>query len=217
MSKASELTQLLRQSMLSESNKDSVDWKKLYKEGEDHWTDDLEPSKFAQQMAKELVDQGKESVLEIGCGNGRDSILFALSGLNVTSIDLVQDAIDMAKTNAEKMNADIDFQTGNAEKLTFEDESFDAVFTLSVLHATNISKSIKEINRVLKEDGIAFIYIYSNVEKEDGTKTEFVSVDEFITLLKEEGFKISDIYTKPEEEFDEAGEKHLIIVAKVSK
>ncbi len=196
---------------------DKIDWEAIYAEGGAHWADDLQPSKFAQDFAQKLIDEGKKSVLEIGCGNGRDSILFALAGLKVTSIDMVQDAVDMAIKNAKNADVAVDFQAGNAEKLTFPDKSFDAVFTLSVLHSTNMKKSIPEVYRVLKSKGIAFVYIYSNVEKIDGTKTEFISVDEYVDLVKAEGFTIGDIYTTPEDEYDGAGEKHLLIVSELRK
>ena len=123
--------------------KDKVDWKKIYKEGDAHWADDLQPSKFAQNFAKKMVDKNKKSVLEIGCGNGRDSILFALAKRKVIAIDIVPEAIKIAKSNAEKAKVKIDFHVGTAENLEFKDNSFSALFALSVLHSTNIKKSIR--------------------------------------------------------------------------
>lgn len=196
---------------------DRVDWEKVYKEGNAHWTEDLQPSKFAQDFAQELIDKKKKSILEIGCGNGRDSILFALAGLTVTSIDIVPEAIEIAKENMKKAGVDVDFQTGNVEKLIFDNNSFDSVFTLSVLHSTNTGKSVPEIFRILKNKGLLFIHLYSNVEKIDGTKDEFININEYIDLLKKNKFKLLDIYTTTEDEFDEVGEKHLVIVAKVQK
>lgn len=196
---------------------DPVDWEKVYEEGGAHWTDDLQPSKFAQDFAQALVDEEKKSILEIGCGNGRDSILFALAGMKVTAIDMVQAAVDMAIENAKAANVSIDFQVGNAEKLSFGDKSFDSVFTLSVLHATNLKKSIPELSRVLKAKGMAFIFIYSNVEKISGEITDFIKVNDFIDIIKNNDLKIDDIYTLQEDDFDEAGEKHRIIVTRVKK
>jgi len=202
---------------ISNKKKDKVDWKKLYKEGKAHWADDMQPSKFAQDFTQEIIEKGKKSILEIGCGGGRDSILFAIAGLTVTAIDIVPEAIEIAKENAKNADVEIDFNVGSAEKLDFSDKSFGAVFTLSVLHSTNMDKSIPEVFRVLKKNGLAFIYIYSNVEKIDGTEKEFIGVNEYIDLIKKYGFKFLDLYTTPEDEFDEAGEKHLLIVSKVEK
>ena len=197
--------------------KDRVDWKKLYKEGNAHWADDMQSSKFAQEFAQKMIDKKKKSVLEIGCGNGRDSILFAQANRKVTAIDMVPEAIKIAEENAKNADVKIDFRVGNAEKLEFEDNFFSALFTLSVLHSTNIKKSISEIYRVLKKSGIVFVYIYSDVKRIDGTGKSFISINEFIDLMKETGFEISNIYTSSEDEYDEAGEKHSVIVAELQK
>ena len=197
--------------------KDNQDWQKIYQEGNAHWADDMQPSHLAQEFTQKLIKEGKKSILEIGCGNGRDSILFALAGLKVTAIDLVPEAIEIAKENAKNAGVEIDFQVGNAEKLQFADKSFDALFTLSVLHSTNMDKSIPEIYRVLKNKGMSLIYVYSDTEKIDGTIKKFVTVDEFVQLVKSKGFVLSDFYTHAEDEYDEAAEKHLIIISEVQK
>jgi hypothetical protein len=80
-----------------------------------------------------------------------------------------------------------------------------------------MTKSIPEVYRVLKSKGLSLIYIYSDVEKIDGTRKEFISIDEYVDLVKSKGFKLTDLYTHSEEEFDEAGEKHLIIISEVRK
>jgi HK97 family phage portal protein len=197
--------------------KEKVPWKKIYEEGDAHWTESMQSSQLAQSFAQELLVKSKKSILEIGCGNGRDSILFALAGLKVTAIDIVPEAIEIAKQNAKDAGVEIDFQVGSAESLKFSDNSFDSVFSLSVLHSTNMNKSIPEIDRVLKKKGMMTLYVYSDVERIDGSKESFVTVNEFVNLMKKNNFSILDIYTHPEEEFDEAAERHLIIVAKVEK
>ena len=196
---------------------DPVDWKKIYEDGGAHWLEDVQPSKFAQSFAEELIEAGKGRLLEIGCGNGKDSILFTLAGLDVIGIDVVPEAIEAAKENAERVGVEVDFQEGNAEELTFPDNSFDSVFSLSVLHATDIEKSLAEVARVLQPDGIAAIFIYSDVQRIDGTRTEFITIAEFIELLIENEFVIKDIYTDSDDEYDEAGEKHSIIITKIKK
>ena len=80
-----------------------------------------------------------------------------------------------------------------------------------------MNKSIPEIDRVLKKKGMFLLYVYSDVERIDGTKESFITVNEFVNLMKKNNFAIMDIYTHSDEEFDEAAEKHLIIVSKVEK
>ena len=105
----------------------------------------------------------------------------------------------------------------NVEQLPFEDKEFEAVFTLSVLHATNLKKSLPQIARVVKQGGLVFIYLYANTESVNGGIENHTTVDDFTTLLKDNGFEMLDFYTEQEEEFDEFGEKHNIIVALLRK
>ena len=204
-------------SLATQMQKSSTNWKKVYEDKGAHWMDDLQPTQFAQEFAEELVEEGKTSILEVGCGNGRDSILFSMAGLSVTGIDLVAEAVKIAKENAKKIKATVDFQEGNVEKLTFNDGSFDAVYSLSVLHSTDMKKSIPEIYRILKSKGLALIYIYSDTQYINGKRDEITTVDEYIELLKNTKFNIVNFYTLQDEEYDEAGEKHSIIVVKVKK
>jgi len=194
------------------------DWEEAYSEDPPHWAIDLTPSLFAQDFRKELsLYAFYTSVLEIGCGNGRDSIFFARGGLNVTAIDVAPSAIKLAQENAEKAEVSIDFKVANAEKLPFDDGQFESVFSLSVLHATDLQKSMPEVNRVLKTDGLAFVYIYGDTQFADGKREEVITEDGYLGLVKGLNFTVLDIYTEQEESFDEFGEKHLIIVSLLKK
>ena len=46
------------------------------------------------------------------------------------------------------------FHLMDAHELKFQDESFDLIFGVSVLHHLDINKAVSEFNRVLKPDGI---------------------------------------------------------------
>ena len=195
-----------------------ADWKAEYKKGVPHWAEDMEPSRFAKDFVKLMKEHNADSVLEVGCGNGRDSILFAKSGFLATSIDIVPKAVELAKANAKKSKVDVDVRVANVEKLPFDDASFGAVFTLSVLHSTNLKKSLPEVARVLQSEGVAFIYIYGNTQFEDGSPTEDkLLFGDYLATLKALGFKILESYTDNEKDFDEFGEKHSIFVVTLQK
>lgn len=192
------------------------DWQKAYKKGIPHWAVSLEPSIFAQKFIEKIKGHGKK-ILEIGCGNGRDSIFFARAGFNVTAIDVVPEAIKLAKANAKEAEVEVEFEVANAEKLPFKDKTFDAVFTLSVLHATNLFKSIPETARVLVPGGLLSVYIYGDTEHIQGKREVHITVDDFLELLKSNDYEIIDFYSEQENEYDEAGEKHQILVALAKK
>ncbi len=193
------------------------DWEDAYANGPPHWAVDLTPSLFAQEFVTEMADRKMKSVLEIGCGNGRDSIFFARAGLDVTAIDVAEGAVKLAKENAEEAEVEIDFHVGNAESLPFEDKQFGAMFSLSVLHATDLAKSIPEVARVLQRHGIAFIYYYADTQWADGTEEGNLRINDYLDLVRASGFEVLSVYGEREEEFDEYGERHLVVVSLLRK
>ena len=66
-------------------------------------------------------------VLDVGTGAGFLALLFAEMGHKVTGVDLSAGMLEKAKRNAENMGLEIDFSHGDAENLSFEDNSFDLV------------------------------------------------------------------------------------------
>ncbi len=194
-----------------------AEWEDEYSDGPPHWAIDKDPSLFAQEFVAELQERKVKTILEIGCGNGRDAIFFAHAGLEATAIDASPSAIELAKQNAQDAEVSIDFLVANAEELPFEESQFGAVFTLSVLHATNLSKSIPELKRVLTNKGIAFVYLYGDTQFADGKRQEYISIDNWLELLKSLKFTVLDFYSEQEDEFDEFGEKHQLLVTVIQK
>lgn len=197
--------------------KTPTDWEDEYSGELPHWARDLTPSLFAQEYSEEMRRHKVKNVLEIGCGNGRDAIFFARAGFEVTAIDLVPRAVELARENATEAEVNIDFRVANAEELPFPDTAFGAVFSLSVLHSTNLKLSLPEIKRVIRSKGIAFLYLYSDTQFASGAKEEYISVDEFLEALKMLGFDLLDFYSEQEDNFDEFGEKHRILVTLLQK
>ena len=132
-----------------------------------HWAESFVPSKLAERFVAALKERGlaENNILEIGCGNGRDSLFFAENGFNATCIDISANALVLAEKNKQdylkenKLSGQATFQEADAEALPFKDEEFDAVYSLSVLHATDLSKSLTQIYRVLKAGGVAWIHL----------------------------------------------------------
>ena len=55
------------------------------------------PSPFAKFVYSNYLNAGKD-LLELGCGNGRDSLYFVSKGINVTAIDASDVAINALAT-----------------------------------------------------------------------------------------------------------------------
>lgn len=104
--------------------------------------------------------KGKK-VIEIGCGIGSDAKRFAENGAIYTGIDLTDAAVKTCKIHFSLYNLSGEFLKGNAESLSFLDNSFDLVYSHGVLHHTeNIRASVREIHRVLKPNGEIIIMLY---------------------------------------------------------
>jgi len=83
--------------------------------------------------------RGKK-VLEIGCGIGTDTINFARAGAQVTTVDLSEKSMELARKRAAVFGLEerIQFCSGNAEQLsTFVPvEPYDLIYSFGVIHHT---------------------------------------------------------------------------------
>ena len=102
-----------------------------------------------------------KTILDAGTGSGRHSILMSkLSPKKIIAIDH-KSTIKLNLRNKNPKN--INFIGGNVQKTKFKNCTFDFISCYGVLHHTeNIEKGIKELLRVLKENGYLFLYIYGS-------------------------------------------------------
>ena len=102
---------------------------------------------------------GKQ-VLEIGCGAGPASCLFAENGAHVRAIDLTETGVEMTRRHTTDL--DVKVERMDAEQMSFADASFDHVFSWGVLHHTsNPERAFAEVVRVLRPGGTALIMVYN--------------------------------------------------------
>lgn len=107
-----------------------------------------------EQRLQQLIP-GK-AVLEYGCGTGSNAMRLAQSAAHITGIDLSDVAIAQARQVAERYHkTNMTFETMNAEKMTFPDQSFDVVFGSSILHHLELHSAYASISRVLRPGGSA--------------------------------------------------------------
>ena len=119
----------------------------------------LEP--YILDFAKFHEGEGKD-ILEIGIGMGADHVEWAKSRpKSLAGIDLTPRAIEHAKKRLALYGLRSDIREADAEKLPFENDSFDVVYSWGVLHhSPNTSRAVDEVFRVLRPGGIARIMIY---------------------------------------------------------
>jgi ubiquinone/menaquinone biosynthesis C-methylase UbiE len=122
----------------------------------------MNPYKFPwimERIDREAAGLRGRHLLEIGCGMGYDSLEFLKRGVRVTATDLTDNAVRLARQHFELENVTPEsVHTENALELSFEDETFDAVWSNGVLHATGDTRlAVQEARRVLKPGGRAII------------------------------------------------------------
>ncbi|MGY5151522.1 MAG: class I SAM-dependent methyltransferase [Candidatus Nitrosopumilus sp. bin_6a] len=104
-----------------------------------------------ESIEKYFLDSKKRKILEIGGKDGYFAKILTDWGFDVTSID-----IDPSSTY-------FDVKKMNGTNLEFEENSFDLIFSSHVIaHVKNKNLLFKEINRVLKKDGLIIHIVPSN-------------------------------------------------------
>ncbi len=169
-----------------------------------------EPSLFAQDVGKKLSKS--KTILELGCGNGRDSIYFSKLGLNVTAIDASDGVIRQLKQENDEDNICFicdDFVSSSA---IFSGQ-YDYVYARFALHAINEEQEtevLHNVYRVLKQGGRFFIEVRSvndelygqgikvgkNAYIFDGHFRRFIEIDQLVNKMKNMGFKIMSALEK---------------------
>ncbi|MFA5794775.1 MAG: class I SAM-dependent methyltransferase [Candidatus Brocadiia bacterium] len=109
----------------------------------------------------EYRDFAGKKVLDVGSGNGYVLSHYAKAGAEVFGIDLSQTAIDLCRKRFEIAGLKGNFQVANAENMPFDDETFDCVCSMGVLHHTPDTKqAISEVYRVMKKNGRLILMFY---------------------------------------------------------
>ena len=108
--------------------------------------------------------KGKK-VLEIGCGIGTDTMMFAKAGAYVTAIDYSEESVKLASLRAKiyEMDDRVKFYCANAERLSREipEDKYDLIYSFGVLHHTpNPGMALSEIKKFMNKGTELKIMVY---------------------------------------------------------
>lgn len=120
-----------------------------------------------------LTNQRFNSILELGCGTGKNTLFFAQIGKRVHALDFSEGMILKAK---EKVLADnVRFEAADLIKhWPCKDEAYDLIACNLVLeHIENLSHIFSEAARTLKPGGIILINELHPFKQYGGTKARF--------------------------------------------
>ena len=129
-------------------------------------------SMYAEQVEKLFPREA--IVCDVGGGTGEDACYFLQKGHQVTLIDQSESPLLVAKRKAEEMGRGEMLQTRvchlEEEAIPLPGQSQDIVYSRLVLHfflRERTIKILKEIKRILKKTGMAYIIVKSPEDKEE--------------------------------------------------
>jgi tellurite methyltransferase len=102
-----------------------------YKAEELYWG--TRPSSIARILFQMHPPRRREKLLDVGCGEGRDSIFFARNGFEVTGFDSSAEGIRKSLARADENRLSINFFQGNILEHRLE-ETYDVIFSSGGLH-----------------------------------------------------------------------------------
>jgi ubiquinone/menaquinone biosynthesis C-methylase UbiE len=179
--------------------RDTVDWydanAEQYAEAGASYFDMNHIATFTKQLPKNAT------VLDAGCGPGRDAHLLSEQGLTVTGMDLSKGLLGVAR----RKFPNVTFVEGNLLNLPFDDASFDGVWSnTSLLHletVEDVKRALSEMYRVLKKPGALHVVVKAQTgadktavvsDKLSGHDRffQYFTLNEMRTLLEDAGFDI---------------------------
>jgi SAM-dependent methyltransferase len=150
----------------------------------------LDPSSAALSAAGLFAREGLTELLELGAGQGRDTIFFATSGLHVHALDYAPTGISAvtAKAEAAGVGALVSARHHDVRKpLPFDSNVFDACFShmlfCMALTGAELHHLAGEVRRILRPGGLAVYTVRTTSDPHYGS-----GVDHGDDLFENDGF-----------------------------
>jgi tellurite methyltransferase len=176
-------------------------WTKFYSNNIDN-KEILEPTSFAKFLINEEYIVNQNNLIELGCGNGRDTIYFSEQGVHVTAIDQCENTTKQLNTIANINSYHADFT-----RLIQSKNNYDVVYSRFTLHSItdeDEKRTLGWIHNNLNKDGLLCIEartlqdpicgmgqdMGSNVWFYNEHHRRFIDAGEFVKKLESFGFKI---------------------------
>ena len=153
------------------------EWSGTY-DSDENLTRDLD-----QQVTRSLLGNLRfDSILEIGCGTGKNTVFFAQIGKTIHAVDFSQGMIEKAKEKVQAKNVRF-LMMDITHPWEFGDQSFDLIVCNLVLeHIEDLSFVFAEAARTLRPMGRFFVDELHPFRQYDGKKARFYRNDEKIEV-----------------------------------
>lgn len=174
------------------------------------------PDRIVVNLASIFEKRKADRVLDLGCGTGRHLIYLADLGFEAYGADISETGLKIAKKRLRSRKLEAKIMKCDMKSIPLRDSCFEAVICVRTIYhqkQKEIQKTISEIQRVLKKNGLFLANFHSKRSSKygKGTKVEedtfmqengpekgvlhhFVDEDELSELFRD--FKIVDLETK---------------------
>ncbi len=146
-------------------------WEEFFRE--DPRVTSAPPTDCARFAAAAFKKRGVRTVLDLGCGTGRDAFLFAEERFAVAAVDSARSGLDIARSIMAGKASDVEFIEADARSLPFACSSFDAVYSFGLLHEftgeecdADVAAVMSETRRVLKPGGLLVLAVLAGEPSE---------------------------------------------------
>lgn len=144
----------------------------------------------------------KGKILDIACGDGRNSIYLARLGYNVHAIDFSEEALNRLNYFSENENLNIETQLVDLSKNSFLDNlyNYDAII---INHYRLRPELYSVLMKYINENGVLWINGFKEIPSDNPNITES-------DILGEEDFKTIDNYNLENKKIYSIGERRFI-------
>lgn len=162
-----------------------MDDKKYWAEYYATHSNPTDASSFAQFILPELGEN--KNLIELGCGNGRDSIYFARNNVNVTAVDQVEKEIEYLnenyKTDSITFIADDFTNLENTQSEIIKNTDFDYIYSRFTMHSIDEEQEDRTLDWIASKltEGGRFLLEARSLNDPMFTKGEHLSETENFT------------------------------------
>jgi SAM-dependent methyltransferase len=97
------------------------------------------------------------TVIDLGCGDGVNTVILASLGARVLSVDISKESLDLTgrRAAANRVDSRVTLLHSDATAIPIEAAAVDAIICTALLHQVDPIQTARQIRRVLKPGGVA--------------------------------------------------------------
>ncbi|MDH3649142.1 MAG: class I SAM-dependent methyltransferase [Saprospiraceae bacterium] len=135
-------------SVLQEKN--VTNWDKVYENSHESGGWSYLSRLIVRTLKEEIGDLEDLSMIELGCGSGRNSMRLAKMGANVSLLDLSQSVLDKARIHYDAEGVSAKFVQGNIFDIPLDNDTFFVVWNAGVIEHWEGEEQVSVIREMLR-------------------------------------------------------------------